>query len=323
MLYESESFELKISVLQDLTFDTAEVEFKNRDIAFTQDKYRALLLRDPAKGLYTNLAFIVSDQCVYSVKIAVFSDIGNTIFIDRREFSGSIFKQLNDAYTYIMLNNKTESIITGLLRVDNMEYPPEAIREALLNTLIHRDYSFSGSSIININAERMEFISLGGLPHGLTKDDIVNGISLPGNPQLAQVFFRLKHIEAYGTGLRRIFDLYRDCSAKPSIAVTENSFRITLPNMILAKKRAEHAEEVSDNASNKTIYVTDQMHKVLDYLTQNSECNEELLMNLLGIKQTRAYLVARQMMDMGLLDGIGRGKNKKYIRKNTPNNQGF
>ncbi|MPM10022.1 hypothetical protein SDC9_56346 [bioreactor metagenome] len=193
-----------------------------------------------------------------------------------------------------------------------MEYPPEAIREALLNALVHRNYSFSGSIIININAERMEFISLGGLVPGLTTEDILNGISQPRNPLLAQIFFRLKHIEAYGTGLRRIFDLYRDCDRKPTISVTENSFRITLANMNFAKKHAGSAEEVSDDAPGKTLYITDQMRKILDYVAANQKIDEKAVMDLLNIKRTRAYLIAKQMTDLGLLQVQGRGKTKTY-----------
>lgn len=307
-----DSFESKRSLLQDLTFDSAYAEFKNRNVAFTHDKFFALGLRGSVQGHYTNLALILSDQCTHSVKIAVFDDTANTMFKDRREFNGSIFKQLNDSYTYCMLNNRTESIIRGLHRIDAMEYPPEAIREALLNALVHRNYSFSGSIIININAERMEFISLGGLVPGLTTEDILNGISQPRNPLLAQIFFRLKHIEAYGTGLRRIFDLYRDCDRKPTISVTENSFRITLANMNFAKKHAGSAEEVSDDAPGKTLYITDQMRKILDYVATNQEIDEKAVMDLLSIQRTRAYLIAKKMTDIGLLQVQGRGKTKTY-----------
>jgi len=64
----------------------------------------------------------------------------------------------------------------------------------------------------------------------LSTRDILSGISQPRSSKLAQNFFRLKHIEAYGTGIRRIFDLYRDETVKPDIAVSENTFRMTLPN---------------------------------------------------------------------------------------------
>lgn len=311
---DGDMFESARSILQDLTFDSAEVEFKSRNITFAEDKYISLGLRDTEKDLFTNLALLLSDQSTHSVKVAVFDNPANTIFIDRREFSGSIFKQLHDTYDYLMLNNRTVSVIHGLDRIDSIDYPPEAIREALLNALIHRDYSYSGSIIININKERMEFISIGGLLPGLSANDIMTGISQPRNPKLAQVFFRLKHIEAYGTGIRRIYDLYRNSDPKPEIAVSENTFRITLPNMNFRSENGENGSGVSENTSDsKTYKVTAQMREVMNYLSQYEAITDDELMELLNLKRTRAYIVANQLADMGLIDIIGRGKDKKYI----------
>lgn len=311
---DGDMFESARSILQDLTFDSAEVEFKSRNITFAEDKYISLGLRDTEKDLFTNLALLLSDQSTHSVKVAVFDNPANTIFIDRREFSGSIFKQLHDTYDYLMLNNRTVSLIHGLDRIDSIDYPPEAIREALLNALIHRDYSYSGSIIININKERMEFISIGGLLPGLSANDIMTGISQPRNPKLAQVFFRLKHIEAYGTGIRRIYDLYRNSDPKPEIAVSENTFRITLPNMNFRSENGENGSGVSENTSDsKTYKVTAQMREVMNYLSQYEAITDDELMELLHLKRTRAYIVANQLANMGLIDIIGRGKDKKYI----------
>lgn len=311
---DGDMFESARSILQDLTFDSAEVEFKSRNITFAEDKYISLGLRDTGKDLFTNLALLLSDQSTHSVKVAVFDNPANTIFIDRREFSGSIFKQLHDTYDYLMLNNRTVSLIHGLDRIDSIDYPPEAIREALLNALIHRDYSYSGSIIININKERMEFISIGGLLPGLSANDIMTGISQPRNPKLAQVFFRLKHIEAYGTGIRRIYDLYRNSDPKPEIAVSENTFRITLPNMNFRSENGENGSGVSENTSDsKTYKVTAQMREVMNYLSQYEAITDDELMELLNLKRTRAYIVANQLANMGLIDIIGRGKDKKYI----------
>ncbi len=135
---------------------------------------------------------------VYSIKVAVFGDDENTTFKDNREFKGSIFKQIDEAFRYIMLSNCTSSVFKGLERIDKSDYPEAALREALLNSVVHRDYSYSGSIIININNKQMEFVSIGGLLPGLTADDIRSGISQPRNKNLAEVFHRLKLIESYG-----------------------------------------------------------------------------------------------------------------------------
>ena len=122
-------------------------------------------------------------------------------------------------------------MINGLTRKDFWDYPKDALREGLLNSIIHRDYSYSGSVIINVNDKQMEFISIGGLLPGLSQADIMNGISQLRNRKLAEVFHRLNFIEAYGTGIRRIFALYGECHQKPEIVVAPNSFKLVLPNM--------------------------------------------------------------------------------------------
>jgi ATP-dependent DNA helicase RecG len=310
---DGDSFELSRSLLQELTFDSARTEFKNRSVPFTEDKYISLGLRNAEKDLFTNLALLISDQCTHSVKVAVFEDPANTIFIDRREFTGSVFKQLHDTYNYLMLNNRTVSTIKGLDRTDSIDYPPETIREALLNALIHRNYSYSGSIIINVNKEQMELISIGGLMPGLSENDIMAGISQSRNPKLAQVFFRLKHVEAYGTGIRRIYDTYRDFDIEPEIAVTENTFKIVLPNMNFRGDNLDNNKKSNDS---KAYNITAQMQEVLDYLAQYGSLTEDELMDLLDIKKTRAYIIGKQMADMELVDILGRGKDKKYtLRK--------
>lgn len=295
---------------QDLTFVAAETAFQRYGVAFSVEKYRALGIIQ--NDIYTNLALLLSDQCLHTTKIAVFNDEFCTQFRDSKEFGGSIFRQFEDSVKYLALCNKTVSTIKGVVRIDKQDYPEEAIREALLNALVHRDYGFSGSIIINVNDSKMEFISLGGLLPGLSTEDIRIGISQPRNKKLAEVFHRLRLIESYGTGIRRIFKLYENCSIQPSIEVTANAFKIVLPNMNVVGTAIENAPET---AQKTPVAVTPQMKTVMDYLAEYGQMTDEDLQELLNIKKTRAYLLARQMNENGLIDIIGRGANKKYQLK--------
>ena len=220
MILESENTEFKTkltgeiyeemrSLEQKLTFSQAEQVFQKYHVLFSEEKYNALGIRSIADNLYTNLALILSDQCTHTIKVAVFNNGENIEFRDSREFGGSVFKQLDDTFAYLNLCNKTTATIKQLERVESIDYPEEALHEALLNAIVHRDYGFSGSIIINVNDDKMEFISMGGLVMGLSTEDIRSGISQPRNKKLAEVFHRLRLIESYGTGIRRIFDLYR------------------------------------------------------------------------------------------------------------------
>lgn len=227
---DGDVFEEMRSVHQDLTFQEAKAAFAGYGVDFSEDKYIALGLKSLHNDQYTNLAWLLSDQCRHTIKIAVFADEANTVFKDAKEFTGSLFRQMDGAYSYLQLCNRTAAVFRGLERVEKPDYREEVLREALLNALVHRDYGFSGSIIINVNDVCMEFISLGGLLPGLSVEDIRSGISLPRNRKLAEIFHRLKLIESYGTGLRRIYDSYGDVTAQPRIAVTPNTFRLILPN---------------------------------------------------------------------------------------------
>lgn len=298
---DGDSFEGIRSLNQELTFASAKQAFEKYGVEFSENKYRVLGITTDSNDLYTNLGLLLSDQCRHSIKAAVFADEDNTSFLDSKEFTGSILRQLDDAYSYLMLNNRNNAEFKGLERVEHYSYPQEALREALLNALVHRDYAFSGSIIININESQIEFISLGGLLPGLSAEDIQNGISQPRNPKLAEVFHRLRLIESYGTGIRRIFTLYRDCEKKPEIIVTPNTFKLILPN------RNYYSTDKSEEKA-----LNDQQRTILQHIERNGAITEDTVQKLLGVKRTRAYVILKEMRDSGLIEVQGRGQNKKY-----------
>ena len=307
---DGDNYEDSRSLDQDLTFSAAETAFQRYGVEFSIEKYRVLGITQ--NDIFTNLALLLSDQCLHTTKIAVFKDEFCTEFRDSKEFGGSVFKQFEDSVTYLALCNRTASTIKGVVRTDKKDYPEEAIREALLNAIVHRDYSFSGSIIINVNDSKMEFISLGGLLPGLSTEDIRIGVSQPRNKKLAEVFHRLRLIESYGTGIRRIFKLYENCPIQPVIEVTANAFKIVLPNMNACGAVAERVPEAAEKAP---VAITPQMKTVLDYLAEYEEMTDEDLQELLNVKKTRAYLLARQMHENGLIEIVGRGAEKRYKLK--------
>lgn len=302
---DGDLFEEMRSMEQSLTFEAAAIAFRKYGVEFSAQKYRALGITQKNDDLFTNLALIISDQCMHTTKVAVFADDTNTTFKDNKEFTGSVFRQLEDTFNYLMLCNKTEAEFKGLERIEKQDYPAEALREALLNALVHRDYSFSGSSILNVNDERIEFISLGGLLPGLSTEDIRIGISQPRNKNLAEMFHRLRLIESYGTGIRRIYKLYEGCPLQPMIEVTPNAFKMVLPNMNAARNG-----NIQQGSA-----VTPQMQKLLSYISEHGPITDEAVQTLLGIKKTRAFDIMKQMQKMGLIQILGRGAEKKYLLK--------
>lgn len=239
-MFFQEDFEQTRSLEQDLTFLSAKSEFDESNIPF-KEKNLGIQNQD---GLYTNLGLLLSDQCKHTIKVAVFDGETQNVFQDRNEFTGSLIKQMREVYSYIDFRNQKHSSFSGLKRIDKRDYPEVAIREALLNLIVHREYSYSASSFVRIYTDRIEFTSIGGLLKGITLEDIQLGISVCRNPKLANIFYRLELIEAYGTGIQKIIDSYSESEFKPQFVTTENAFKIILPNLNYQKKNNKIQEDI-------------------------------------------------------------------------------
>ena len=306
-----DSYEAARSLNQQLTFDKATEFFKKRNVEFGKAQMRTLHLIGE-DDTYTNLAFLLSDQCTHSLKMAVFEGNKKSVFKDRREVSGSLFEQLAEAFDYIDRYNRTRAEFSGLDRVDMRDYPPEAIREALLNAIVHRDYAFSGSTLISIFEDRVEFVTIGGLVKGITLDDVKLGVSVLRNQNLANIFYRLRLIEAYGTGILKINESYGDSSIKPLIETTSNAFKITLPNSNF------HAEDANSKNPNTPVPVTSTSKKasridaVLELCRKMGSVTRTDVEAALNISQSTAILFLRELVEDGVLEKTGKGKNLRY-----------
>jgi len=255
----SVNYESIVSFRQDLTFTYAESMFNDAGIPF--DDIHKELLKIKNQDGYTNLGFLLSDQCDFQMKAAVLTDRGRTGFKDRMEISGSVLKQYNDAMSFIRRNSRMSSFISGTERVDRMDYPTEAIRELVLNAIIHRDYGSSGSTLISIYDDCLEIASPGTLIENISESDLVRGVSFLRNSHLAGIFYRLGLVEAYGTGIPRVMAMYDSCAKKPEFVISSAVFRTVLYPMTSADSevrwitRAELEEElnVSKSTANKII----------------------------------------------------------------------
>ncbi len=300
-LADGDKFEAARSLVQELTFSTAKEEFSRCGVEFGKSQIRTLRIIG-VDGLYTNLGLLLSDQCAHTIKFAVFNGTKKGEFKTRKEIGGSVLRQMRYAFDFLSLSNNLAATFSGLDRIEQYDYPEEAIREAMLNSIIHRDYSFSGSVIVNLYDDRMEFVSLGGLMPGLKTEDLFLGVSQPRNERLANVFYRLKHIEAYGTGLRRIMQHYENFSEKPVIEATHGAFMLTLPNM-------NYVHPLTPKRQHKA-----QHRIVMEYLKNHPSVTNENVQELLFVKQTRAYTIIREMVKEGILiKNISGKKDNEYI----------
>lgn len=303
MLRESDgtTFDKMRSINQELTFEYAEKTFQTSQVAFDAAHKRTLGLID-VDGYYTNAALLLSDQCGHIIRCAVYEGTGKNKFKTRKEFSGSILKQMDDAYSFLSLNNNLRATFDGLRRIDHADYPEEAMREALVNAVVHRDYDYSGSIIINIYDDRMEFISLGGLVKGLTLADIKGGVSQPRNAVIANVFYRLELIESYGTGIQKILESYAGYGIEPKFAPAPASFVVTLPNRNTAETTA------SDPGLSRE-------ENILRLMAKQGAVTRKDVEQLLGCSSFPANKALAALVEQGKIMKTGAARGTKYVLK--------
>ena len=304
------SCELCRSMNQELTFHTLQAEMQKRLIELGTSQMRTLKLIGE-DGLYTNLALLLSDQCETTTKVALFQGTDKEVFRDRKEFTGSILKQLEEVYQFINLLNKTKATFSGLDRTDMRDYPEEAVRESLLNSIVHRDYSFSGSNLVNIYENRMEFVSLGGLVSGLELKSIFLGVSQSRNPNLAAVFYRMRLIESYGTGIGKIERAYKTYQFQPEFETAKGVFRVTLPNRNEKQEREERAKDHVDTM----VSLNEQKSLIVQYAKENGSVTRKEVEDLIGAGTTKAFRLLKELCKAGKLEQKGNGKLSTYVIK--------
>ena len=305
MLKDShDSFENEVSSNQNLEFNYLNNQFNNKNIIFDKTKYKILnLINDD--NYFTNLALLLSDECPFSIKCAIFEGNDKITFKDRKEFSGSLIKQVDDCLEYLNLINKISGKIVNYKRIDIRDYPEYAIREAVLNAIIHRNYNFSGSILISIFDNRIEVTSLGGLVSGITLDDIItSSVSQPRNKNLANIFYRLNYVESYGTGIGRMLNIYDQFNLKPSFSVTDNAFKVTLPNV---NYKNEKKDIIIDDLTQK--------EKIIKYLEQYGKIKRETIDMLFNISSARSKVILSEMLKENIISKEGTGKNTYYVLK--------
>ena len=308
---DGDSFEEMRSLVQELTFEATQREFDLRNIAFGEPQMQTLKLLS-SDGLFTNLGLLLSEQCPHTIKVAVFGGTDQDVFMDRREFSGSLLQQMNEVYEYIDFRNQVKATFERLLRIDQRDYPEVAVREALLNSLVHRDYSYRASTLISIYTDRIEFVTLGGLLPGIELNDLDMGISVCRNPMLANLFYRLQLIEAYGTGISKIKKAYKGMVMQPRIETSSNAFRIVLPNQNIATGIGE--AQGTYHVARKN--ATSPEEQILEYVRTNQSITRRQVQEMLGMAQSPAGRLLARMVEQKLLVKVGNSRNIHYVLGN-------
>lgn len=298
----SGEFDSEISNEQSLTFKVAHYVFEDLNLNFNKNALK--LIND---NHYNNAALLVSDQNPFSVKAASYEGTDVMSFKDKREFSGAITKQIDDVLNYLDLANRRQVMITGKgQRSERRDYPTVAIREAVVNALVHRDYLLHSSVKVEMFDDRLEVVSPGGIPDGLTLDEIKDGLTAARNPRLIHILDKMQYIENYGTGIRRIYKAYDDSDAKPVFEVRENSFKVIFPNRnyVLDIKKKNNAVTLDLNDGEKLIL------KVLQ--SENRAMKRKEIEKASGLSRSKVFSGLKSLIAARKVEALGVSVSNAY-----------
>ena len=278
-----------------LEFNYLRKVFKdNLNVELNDDIFKTLGLVDK-NGNYNNAAAILADENNFSgIDIIKFGDNINEI-MDRGTLEGkSIFEQYNYAFDYYNKNYVYE-LIDGPERKVIHKIPENAFREALANALIHRTWDDTPNIRISMLKDRITITSPGGLLSSVSKEEYLNGqVSKLRNPIIAHIFFRLKMIEMFGTGILRIKDLYKDLPVQPDFKIYDNSITVELPT-IDSKLSVSKDEQI-----------------ILDYLNKGLLATSGDIVIGTGLSKDKVLRLMKNLINNGYVKVSGVGKATKY-----------
>lgn len=339
---------------ENVTYDELPSKYDLNDVSFTL--LSASLKKETGKELnidkdYTSMNLITNNKIITNAGILlcdqgllsnsrIFCTRWNGIVksgltsdaLDDKEYNGSIISLLENAELFIRNNSKISWEVVGMKRVEKAEYPLEAVREAIVNAIVHRDYQITGSEIhIDVYDNRLEITSPGGMLDGsnIQNLDITKISSMRRNRIISDIFNRLHYMDRRGSGLIRMIEAYNDSHIKPTFYSDTSSFIVSFPNRgykIVEKNQILHEESiingnvVSDedyfiiklyktlkNVQNKTY---EQILNLFSEFKYDIEFNRDAIMRILDIKASRTTEIISKLLDINLIEKVGPAKYK-------------
>lgn len=283
--------ELSFNVLQKKLKESIQIE------TFNKDTLKTLNLYDNVNG-YSNAAGILADENDFpGIDIIKFGEnisiiqkritFENISVLDAYERTIDVFR---DYYQY--------EIIQGAEREKIEKIPEAAFREAIANALIHRVWDIDSQIRVSMFDDRIEVVSPGGLPAGITEEEYLSGkLSVLRNRNLANVFYRLGFVEIFGTGITRIKQLYEESLLKPAFEVSENTIKIVLP--------------LFENVLN----LTEDEKIIYQVLSKNMMKPMSEIAPYVPFGKSKITQLLKDMKQKGIVFIEGNGRGTKYIIK--------
>ncbi len=251
----------------------------------------------------TNALILLTNNTFPFAKIqcALFKGTERVVFLDKRDFEGPLYEQIEEAYSFVLKHIHLGAEIKGLIRTEAYEIPTEAIREAIVNAVTHRNFLDRACIQVAVYEDRVEITSPGMLYGGLTIEQIKEGGSKIRNRCIAEVFNRMKIIESWGTGIKRMISSCKEYGIRePEFLEIGDSFRV---NLYRPSYYMKSSPKSSPKSSMEELNITQQ--KIIEILIDNPKVTQSFLSEQLGITTRAVKKNMKELIDRDILERIG------------------
>lgn len=229
---------------QDLTFAQLKIYYQERGLELNEKFANSLELLTP-DGKYNYIAYLLADENGVSIKVAKYAGTDKVDLIENEEYGYcSLIKATNQVMEKLKIENSTMAKVTSTKRIEKNLVEPIPMREALINAIVHSDFSREIPPVFEIFSDRMVFTSYGGLIPGQSEQDFFSCSSMPRNRELMRVFKDVGLVEQLGSGMSRILKMYD----KSIFNISEHFIKVEFPFSV--------PKEISSADSNEADYLS-------------------------------------------------------------------
>lgn len=262
---------------------------------------------------------LFSDDLIQDVQMAIFATSERLTFNDIQRYHGPVLKLVDMAESYIKSNIHWKVEFTGARqRTEIPEIPEDAIREALLNSFCHKDYSSSESNEVAIFKDRVEIYNPGTFPEGMEPRDFIDRAERPirRNPKIARILYYSKDIESFGTGLRRIAETCEEAGVRYEFKKLKSGFVVCFYR---SEETIDKSTDKMNKSTDKVRISTDKMtisqKKIVEFLLENEKITNKQVQQLLGVKDSRALKILKELVEIEVISKKGKLKGSYYVLK--------
>ena len=256
------------------------------------------------------------------IQCGVFKGETRSIFVDKKEFEGSIIMQLEKAYQYVLEKINLGSDIIGIYRVDKYEIPPKSIREVIANAVIHRSYLEPNDIQVALYDNRLEITSPGMLLSGVNVKRMKEGFSKLRNRAIASVFAYVNIIEKWGSGIPRIMNEIREYGLQePEFIIFENDFRVniyrknyntTQSTQGSTQNRINTTQDISKKEKLDVKNLTETDKTIINTIINNPEMSQKQIADNLNWTVNKVKYYMKKFKQKNILKYEGTSQNGKW-----------